>query len=1280
MKFFLRIAAVCLAVFAVATLATTMPLSPVAEAPPQVQVPDVPAQSQQFFFDGQWMPDVDSVKIGPQNFKTLQNMRYTINGIEGVKGYTEINTWPLIATAADLTSYTEDDDNGRFTVTTTQIDVSGLLGGDGDYVVGDSGYSDFGDRAFKMRFHYKSSADGYVFVGGVGSDNDDILKLNDEFMGIRIYTAGTDDTYWFFDGNYPAGYSQVGDSIPKSTDYYVEIAFNPSTGTYGAVTATFYSDSDYSVSVSTSTWELHNEVTTGRYIYPVSASLSVGTGWSGEISDFCFWPSGMEIESGYHFKKDHPAESHVIVQADDATGVTRLYQNQTAIPEAGNFTPTVLHTDATGAGLGRFSDAPYGHVAYCNGVESMIWAGDEMPCSAFITSTAAITDAPTNPIDYTEQVNNSLDDADEVAIIGGGIDGYTKLLLHCDGADASTTFTDTVGTHTPVANGDTQLDTDFSKFGTASGLFDGTGDYVSIPDHADWFMDTSKFTIDFWVRFNTVATGTYGLFSQYTDDDNWIMCRLSTLVHNVRFEVKSGGTNTIAMECGWRPAADTWYHFAIIRGWGGIATQWAITVDGAQIGSTTTDSDSWIDSTGTFDIGRAVTQAGPVYTYLNGWIDEFRVNKGAGGARWISAFTPPPRPYSTAARYFLVGSPRPLQGVKFYIEDANSQGSTLTGSCWNGSSYASMTITDNTDTGASLAQTGTVTWSSTVGTAKPKYTDGRYLYWYQFALSAGDATIYQVTLDAPWQDIVDIWDGVYRQPIQLQVYDNSVYEDYTLEVNDDDPTYFGDLGGLLNTEHLVVMFEERMAAIKWLMVAGENNTAAATVTIYYWNGTDWASVGSVSDLTLDSGSTKSLNQSGVMSWNPPTEGQEVEQTLFGTTGYAYKLVWSATLTDGGGDCDVNLVTGIPAQLDIKPFKFPAIYKDRLFLCGFTEGGEGNRCDYSMTHAPQVFNGEETSMGGPQALYFGGAEDLTCGVQLYNRLGSNIFIFYLALKDHETYVLTGDSPEDFAIFPVSLNVGCPAPRTLVTAEMGFEIASDVQRHVAMWLSHTGPVIFDGAVINPIPGIKSYFDPANDSYVGAANIENAFAWFDQTYKEYNLRVGDYWFVYDLARKRWYEKDTGAAELPTCAFPVNATNGVQYVYAGDDSGQMYRLEDGYSWNTTDIDHVIETGDFWPTKSLWDRTVISKFKYIGDLDDSAENITVTHYADGASSGTTVDTIARNTGTYRFFRDTGSENLKGWSHRFRFVSASSDQAGSTDRRFRPLGWAIQSQLLWEDF
>ena len=47
---------------------------------------------------------------------------------------------------------------------------------------------------------------------------------------------------------------------------------------------------------------------------------------------------------------------------------------------------------------------------------------------------------------------------------------------------------------------------------TGSVYFDGTGDYLSIPDSTDFSMGTGDFTLEGWFYFN--ATGTNRLFGQ----------------------------------------------------------------------------------------------------------------------------------------------------------------------------------------------------------------------------------------------------------------------------------------------------------------------------------------------------------------------------------------------------------------------------------------------------------------------------------------------------------------------------------------------------------------------------------------------------------------------------------------------------------------------------------------------------------------------------------------------------------------------------------------------
>lgn len=233
-------------------------------------------------------------------------------------------------------------------------------------------------------------------------------------------------------------------------------------------------------------------------------------------------------------------------------------------------------------------------------------------------------------------------------VVSGGNDEFTVLLLHCDGTDASTTFTDDstggVGSpHTVTANGNAQIDTAQSKFGGASGLFDGTGDYLSIPDSADWSLGTDDFTIDMWVRLNA-NTARYFILSQGNDVDNqmWLGLNMTetTSQGGLFFLVKSSGADVIRIKqdsnTGWDNG--TWYHIAVTRN----GSTYRIFRDGTQL-ATVENTDSLADFTSAMNIGR--NQFGETgWVDFNGWLDEIRFSKDM--ARWTANFTPPTEAYS----------------------------------------------------------------------------------------------------------------------------------------------------------------------------------------------------------------------------------------------------------------------------------------------------------------------------------------------------------------------------------------------------------------------------------------------------------------------------------------------------------------------------------------------------------------------------------------------------------------------------------------------------------
>ena len=215
------------------------------------------------------------------------------------------------------------------------------------------------------------------------------------------------------------------------------------------------------------------------------------------------------------------------------------------------------------------------------------------------------------------------------------------LLLHCDGEDASTTITDELG-HTVTAAGNAQLDTAQYKLGTASLLCDGTNDYAYAADSDDWDFGTGDFTIQFFVRFNSVASGQTliahgGRGNDVTDYAGW---KITWFTNNTLYWGLQLGSTSYAKTFAWTPVADTWYHVALCR----VSGVLRAFVDGVQIGS---------DQSVTQDINQGAYQlkigtAEDGSQDFNGWLDEICIHKGQG--LYSTTFTPPAEPFGAVVK------------------------------------------------------------------------------------------------------------------------------------------------------------------------------------------------------------------------------------------------------------------------------------------------------------------------------------------------------------------------------------------------------------------------------------------------------------------------------------------------------------------------------------------------------------------------------------------------------------------------------------------------------
>jgi len=184
---------------------------------------------------------------------------------------------------------------------------------------------------------------------------------------------------------------------------------------------------------------------------------------------------------------------------------------------------------------------------------------------------------------------------------------------------------------TIIVYGNSQLSTSVKKFGTASGLFDGTGDFLGVAgDNADFNFATGDFSVDFWFR-PTDSTKTQYFYTHHdTDDDNVVIAYNSGKIY---FIVTVNGIYTAYYFNSHSLTNDTWYHYEFTRS----GTNFYIFKDGVSLALTVIQA---IGSSSMPTFGRTL-----LIGYVWGYIDEFRVSKGI--ARHTSDFAVPSSAYTS---------------------------------------------------------------------------------------------------------------------------------------------------------------------------------------------------------------------------------------------------------------------------------------------------------------------------------------------------------------------------------------------------------------------------------------------------------------------------------------------------------------------------------------------------------------------------------------------------------------------------------------------------------
>lgn len=212
-----------------------------------------------------------------------------------------------------------------------------------------------------------------------------------------------------------------------------------------------------------------------------------------------------------------------------------------------------------------------------------------------------------------------------------------ELLLRFNGTNGSTTFTDDGrNSYSVTANGGAAITTSESKYGGASGAFDGSGDYLTLGTASDFVFLHDKvlpYTIEAWIYPTSVAGRRAVLETNAGSSYSGVLLELDgdnlsyTIYRSVLSSLTSctAGTGSVSI--------NTWQHIAV-----SVTTSDIKLFVGGVLQSTTT----WSLAGSSSNSATVMTIGGDAVSVVGdfaGYIDDMRITRGS--ALYDSTFTPP---------------------------------------------------------------------------------------------------------------------------------------------------------------------------------------------------------------------------------------------------------------------------------------------------------------------------------------------------------------------------------------------------------------------------------------------------------------------------------------------------------------------------------------------------------------------------------------------------------------------------------------------------------------
>jgi hypothetical protein len=290
-----------------------------------------------------------------------------------------------------------------------------------------------------------------------------------------------------------------------------------------------------------------------------------------------------------------------------------------------------------------------------------------------VTNNGTVTYSSTNPFVWNTQICMPMASSgtlltDTSGSAGNTISGgtwstlapwanQTQILLR--NSDSGTVLTDSSPNALTLVNN-----------GQKSGYFDGTTQYLTVPNNAVFdFGTATNFTIEAWIlpaTFTVQTSGSYmTIFSSYptTGTINGYALAYNTVGYLVFFSVVAGVTQTLVATNN-ALVINSWSHVAVTRS----GSTYRMFVNGVQVTTSGTLNQNVNTSGNIINIG-GLNYASAL-SYFPGFISNLRVTSGA--ALYTAGFTPSTSPLTTSPGSGTVQLLLPLSALPFTDSSANA--------------------------------------------------------------------------------------------------------------------------------------------------------------------------------------------------------------------------------------------------------------------------------------------------------------------------------------------------------------------------------------------------------------------------------------------------------------------------------------------------------------------------------------------------------------------------------------------------------------------------------